>query len=149
MRISDWSSDVCSSELPPRPEPPRKRPAPAPPANRVQTTPVEQADDSTALEVVDIPATSPEPAFAPPDVPEEAPQRPAHTWGQPPGMLPEDLAPVNAGPARSRGTNRGRRNDAASSGTSLAVGGYQVRAEERRVGKECVSTCRSRWSPYN
>src|SRR3546814_13961327 len=22
------------------------------------------------------------------------------------------------------------------------------RAEERRVGKECVSTCRSRWSPY-
>src|SRR3546814_18569153 len=24
-----------------------------------------------------------------------------------------------------------------------------VRSEERRVGKECVSTCRSRWSPYN
>src|SRR3546814_18036129 len=24
----------------------------------------------------------------------------------------------------------------------------QVRSEERRVGKECVSTCRSRWSPY-
>src|SRR3546814_15667531 len=23
-----------------------------------------------------------------------------------------------------------------------------VRSEERRVGKECVSTCRSRWSPY-
>src|SRR3546814_14712701 len=23
------------------------------------------------------------------------------------------------------------------------------RSEERRVGKECVSTCRSRWSPYN
>src|SRR3546814_1476792 len=23
------------------------------------------------------------------------------------------------------------------------------RPEERRVGKECVSTCRSRWSPYN
>src|SRR3546814_13486856 len=26
----------------------------------------------------------------------------------------------------------------------LALG----RSEERRVGKECVSTCRSRWSPY-
>src|SRR3546814_14717248 len=26
------------------------------------------------------------------------------------------------------------------------VGG---RSEERRVGKECVSTCRSRWSPYH
>src|SRR3546814_3797845 len=32
-------------------------------------------------------------------------------------------------------------------------GGYAanpaVRSEERRVGKECVSTCRSRWSPYH
>src|SRR3546814_1333243 len=26
--------------------------------------------------------------------------------------------------------------------------GY-TRSEERRVGKECVSTCRSRWSPYH
>src|SRR3546814_4336836 len=28
---------------------------------------------------------------------------------------------------------------------------YQLitRSEERRVGKECVSTCRSRWSPYH
>src|SRR3546814_2957523 len=39
-----------------------------------------------------------------------------------------------------------------------AVNGYvkldlmprlQARSEERRVGKECVSTCRSRWSPYH
>src|SRR3546814_8883382 len=31
-------------------------------------------------------------------------------------------------------------------------GSYVVleeRSEERRVGKECVSTCRSRWSPYH
>src|SRR3546814_12082763 len=26
---------------------------------------------------------------------------------------------------------------------------YYGRSEERRVGKECVSTCRSRWSPYH
>src|SRR3546814_16062489 len=26
---------------------------------------------------------------------------------------------------------------------------FQVRSEERRVGKECVRTCRSRWSPYH
>src|SRR3546814_19593430 len=44
---------------------------------------------------------------------------------------------------------------------SLPVGGGTVphhvgvlayawsRSEERRVGKECVSTCRSRWSPYH
>src|SRR3546814_18548135 len=25
----------------------------------------------------------------------------------------------------------------------------EIRSEERRVGKEWVSTCRSRWSPYN
>src|SRR3546814_12943408 len=32
------------------------------------------------------------------------------------------------------------------------AGGIEVgpdRSEERRVGKECVSTCRSRWSPYH
>src|SRR3546814_15984884 len=26
---------------------------------------------------------------------------------------------------------------------------FYARSEERRVGKECVSTCRSRWSPYH
>src|SRR3546814_17683395 len=33
----------------------------------------------------------------------------------------------------------------------IGVGGgvRQERSEERRVGKECVSTCRSRWSPYH
>src|SRR3546814_11036223 len=41
--------------------------------------------------------------------------------------------------------------------SAWAVGGPGVtyaifaigRSEERRVGKECVSTCRSRWSPYH
>src|SRR3546814_6589435 len=33
---------------------------------------------------------------------------------------------------------------------ALALGGHQHRrSEERRVGKECVSTCRSRWSQYH
>src|SRR3546814_5075178 len=36
---------------------------------------------------------------------------------------------------------------------SFRVGGedapYLARSEERRVGKGCVSTCRSRWSPFN
>src|SRR3546814_15585229 len=31
----------------------------------------------------------------------------------------------------------------------LAIKDMDVRSEERRVGKECVSTCRSRWSPYH
>src|SRR3546814_1358072 len=29
------------------------------------------------------------------------------------------------------------------------MSGGQMRSEERRVGKECGSTCRSRWSPYH
>src|SRR3546814_7243622 len=32
---------------------------------------------------------------------------------------------------------------------ALAKRPEQRRSEERRVGKECVSTCRSRWSPYH
>src|SRR3546814_17307274 len=45
--------------------------------------------------------------------------------------------------------------DAASLGAALRAGiegvvarGKAERSEERRVGKECVRTCRSRWSPY-
>src|SRR3546814_18585332 len=34
-------------------------------------------------------------------------------------------------------------------GDTLIIDGGKVRSEERRVGKECVSTCRSRWSPYH
>src|SRR3546814_21013014 len=31
----------------------------------------------------------------------------------------------------------------------LCMGLYSPSSEERRVGKECVGTCRSRWSPYH
>src|SRR3546814_12124224 len=31
----------------------------------------------------------------------------------------------------------------------LIAQSLKQRSEERRVGKECVSTCRSRWSPYH
>src|SRR3546814_2034259 len=32
---------------------------------------------------------------------------------------------------------------------AVADANERMRSEERRVGKECVSTCRSRWSPYH
>src|SRR3546814_13145127 len=32
---------------------------------------------------------------------------------------------------------------------AIGEGFAWARSEERRVGKECVSTCRSRWSPYH
>src|SRR3546814_12280874 len=31
----------------------------------------------------------------------------------------------------------------------LRTAEQNLRSEERRVGKECVSTCRTRWSPYS
>src|SRR3546814_6578702 len=34
-------------------------------------------------------------------------------------------------------------------GARTAMSNIVGRSEERRVGKECVSTCRSRWSPYH
>src|SRR3546814_19487126 len=39
--------------------------------------------------------------------------------------------------------------DNAYPGCACDVPSHLYRSEERRVGKECVSTCRSRWSPYH
>src|SRR3546814_11660054 len=45
--------------------------------------------------------------------------------------------------------DRGRRDRerAIEDATPTASFEFDDRSEERRVGKECVSTCRSRWSP--
>src|SRR5690606_821959 len=49
------------------------------------------------------------------------------TWGQPPGMPVQDLAPVNPGPPRSAAAERGRTQATAStSEPSLEVAGFQV-----------------------
>src|SRR3546814_14791514 len=63
------------------------------------------------------------------------------------------------GPARCGCQSRGHRRWplvralGQASGRALrrvhACCGLLARSEERRVGKECVSTCRSRWSPYH
>ena len=41
----------------------------------------------------------------------------------------------------------------AAAATLIVAGGLSAegarRSEERRVGKECASMCRSRWSPYH
>src|SRR3546814_14083227 len=40
-------------------------------------------------------------------------------------------------------------SDQVSTSLGLPPVVVEWRSEERRVGKECVSTCRSRWSPYH
>src|SRR3546814_13379036 len=53
-----------------------------------------------------------------------------------PGQAEHDALPLAAGLARS-------------SEHPLAAALVASRSEERRVGKECVRTCRTRWSPYH
>src|SRR3546814_331600 len=44
---------------------------------------------------------------------------------------------------------RGRRTSAPKPGDMSSKHAVMLRSEERRVGNECVSTCRSRWLPYH
>src|SRR3546814_2395361 len=103
MRISDWSSDVCSSDLRRTDDPMGGRPVPR---ARLQ-------------------AGS------------------AHIVGE-----PHRRAPFLR-PARLRAESC--RHETASEGLTMAGKFFDEwqRSEARRVGKECVSTCRSRWSPYH
>src|SRR3546814_14142584 len=50
----------------------------------------------------------------------------------------------------SHGDWRSHMGESPSLFVNAATWGLMLtRSEERRVGKECVSTCRSRWSPYH
>src|SRR3546814_17992970 len=87
MRISDWSSDVCSSDL----QPQRRR----------------RRSLSVASQC------------------------------------------LSGRPRRRNRTAEGGRGAGADRTRLPDRRGAETRSEERRVGKECVSTCRSRWSPYH
>src|SRR3546814_7881541 len=92
MRISDWSSDVCSSDL--------------------------AATDARVMLLGG-----------------EAFSTPRHLWWN------------------FVSSSRDRINEAKYDWKArkfpLVPGDSEERSEERRVGKECVSTCRSRWTPYH
>src|SRR3546814_15253248 len=97
MRISDWSSDVCSSDLQTQADA-----IPAPP-------PTDVALHQRARAIARVATLA---------------ETPVRRWTQ--------------------------RVDAV---VLHPVAGFLIllalRSEERRVGKECVSTCRSRWSPFH
>src|SRR3546814_12422519 len=107
MRISDWSSDVCSSDLP------FEIHIRTPTLNlaRIHTSGIDtQVDWRVNLEMLGI--------------------------GGNPGSLNVN---VNV-------SWLDKYEIASLPGTPMLD---YSRSEERRVGKECVSTCRSRWSPYH
>src|SRR3546814_13859412 len=108
MRISDWSSDVCSSDL-----------------AAVWGGGVVFGDLALAVHRID----------AQPDV-----ERPA-----PRAKLIEERAKARDLSRRVEDQRVGQRRDLGQVG--FLVAGAIGRSVERRVGKECVSTCRSRWSP--
>src|SRR3546814_14827273 len=108
MRISDWSSDVCSSDL---------AVAEMRDAMRVDAHRLRSAHRCDRVDMA-------------------APQGA--------GTTPNGDHPV----AEGIGTHAG--NPVEIFAAEGAFGGAVMgRSEERRVGKEWVSTCRSRWSPYH
>src|SRR3546814_13350276 len=112
MRISDWSSDVCSSDL---------------------------GADLVAADSRVVGSGARELGITAEVGAGEAgePGRPVLT-GQRVGELVADVP---------RGEHRAEPTDG-EEGLRLLLGPVlRERSEERRVGKECVSTCRSRWSP--
>src|SRR3546814_1512798 len=55
----------------------------------------------------------------------------------------------NSRAARTTGPILKDKNDRVGGRSISGATFHKWRSEERRVGKECVSTCRSRWSPYH
>src|SRR3546814_941743 len=114
MRISDWSSDVCSSDLPEPNFGHLHRPAIRFHDRRHRADP-EPPDKKSAL--VEI----------------EAALMQGHRVERS-ALHHDELRGLIIEPAQ---------------GPAHLILVVAVRSEERRVGKECVSTCRSRWSPYH
>src|SRR3546814_11542377 len=127
MRISDWSSDVCSSDLQTT-------------INGNQTN----LGDGRSLNLADIPA----------ELLKQVDVYKTRTADQVEGGI---AGTVNVELRRPMDLNRGWTiagsargvYDDISKKTSPYGSLLVARSEERRVGKECVSTCRSRWSPYH
>src|SRR3546814_18795486 len=118
MRISDWSSDVCSSDL--RGATVIDRNEHRDPRSHARLHLIDCATQPLGVEPLD-------------HLRKEA--HAAHLFGA------SGLA--RAAAARERLLRLGK---VALQPRALL---HQLRSEERRVGKECVSTCRSRWSPYH
>src|SRR3546814_14460320 len=126
MRISDWSSDVCSSDLVLASEGTLIDPAAKEQLwsalNSLASAPVPERTLTGLLMLLQ--AQELKQALAP------------YCLGGPFGQLLD-------AEAERIGTS------SCQAFETEGLTGSSARSEERRVGKECVSTCRSRWSPYH
>src|SRR3546814_15506255 len=107
MSISDWSSDVCSSDQP------KSHKVPFDVVNRLLT----KKEIGDVIDQV----------YRPTGQKDTVLFRRHHGPGLPPRVPGRHLV------------RQGRHGDP----------GFEDRPEERRVGKECVRTCRSRWYAYS
>src|SRR3546814_18512320 len=107
MRISDWSSDVCSSDLAP-----------------IQRA-IEAGDAQTGVTIMQMDQ----------------------------GLDTGDMLLTHVTPITDELNASALHDELAVIGARAILEAIdalrQGRSEESRVGKECVSTCRSRWSPYH
>jgi hypothetical protein len=126
--------DETLSPPPPEPEPTRKpisrrKPKASRAVKRPPATPVAQATVPMPPEAADPSDTSTAPPTEkpePPDPPRNSADRPAHVWGQPPGMRPEDAIRANAALAAMLGSGRGRSSSAPAAGPNMEVDGFHV-----------------------
>src|SRR3546814_13161554 len=118
MRISDWSSDVCSSDLP---------------LVLIDTRPANRGLAGACARA----------------------QKRRCSMSRDQAIVMRYDSPDEGGDSRDIVYLHGRGSTEREAGFALSLFGnanvraYRGRSEERRVGKECVSTCRSRWSPYH
>src|SRR3546814_11640638 len=135
MRMSEWRSDVCSSYRPARwSELVGGRGVRAIEQNRHRRV-VGDAIDGKAI--IDRPVRQPRPRFHD--------QRVGTAIGQGPGVEIADIE--RAVNFAAKGIEQAETRSVRCFAELLEVD--EKRSEERRVGKECVSTCRSRGAAYH
>src|SRR3546814_15255185 len=123
MRISDWSSDVCSSDLP-------KVDIALDPLEGTTLCAKAMANSLAVLAMAEGGSLL--------HAPDTYMDKIAIGGGYPEGLVDLDAKPADNIKALAK-----------AKGVEVSQITVCIRSEERRVGKECVSTCRSRWSPYH
>src|SRR3546814_13759654 len=128
MRFSDWSSDVCSSYLPT-------------PIWSLRSKPLASTIFHAMKKLLLL--------FILVMLPLQASWGVVSVYCQPEQSACVTPCYGDAQEVLVDASSDGDEDTSATANANPNVHSCHVRSEERRVGKECVSTCRSRWSPYH